>query len=90
MLWCYGQLTDQTDEFGKLVGHKGEVSTIQTKEFDPQGQYKEIVEVVEKIGDGKSRIFKVEHGRTRVEYYVVGFDEKGKKVVGMKAVAVES
>lgn len=66
------------------------MSTVELKEFDPTGQYAEITAVVEKVGDGKSRIFKVERGKTRVEYYVVGFDEKGKKVVGMKALAIES
>ncbi len=84
------KLTNLIDDFGKLVGHKGEVTTLQVKTFDPSGQYKEVLEVVEKVGDGKVRIFKVEHGRTRVEYYVVGLDEKGKKVVGMKALAVET
>ncbi len=64
---------------------------MQRQEFDPRGQYGEIVGAVEKVGDGKARIFRVEHhGRTRVEYFVVGFDEKGKRVVGMKAMAVES
>lgn len=69
------------------------MSTISIKEFDPRGQYTQVVEAVEKVGGGKggkTRVFKVELGRTRVEYYVVGFDEKGGRVVGMKAMAVES
>ena len=41
-------------------------------------------------GDGKARIFRVQHGKTRVVYYVVGLDAKGGKVVGLKAMAVES
>ena len=88
---AFGMLADHlTDEFGKLIGHTGEVSTLQVKTFDPRGQYKQVVEVVEQVGDRKVRIFKVEHGRTRVEYYVVGLDEKGKRVVGLKAMAVET
>ena len=63
---------------------------MQVKEFDPRGQYKEVLEAVEKVGDGKARIFKVEHGRTRVEYYIVGFDELEKRVVGLKAIAIET
>ena len=78
------------DDFGKLIGHKRKVSTVDTKEFDPRGQYKRIVEAVEKVGAGKVRVFKVELGGTRVEYFIVGYDEKGKRVVGMKALAVES
>lgn len=66
------------------------MTTIQAKAFDPRGQYKEVLEAVEKVGNGKFSIFKVEHGRTRVEYYIVGLDKEGGKVVGMKALAVES
>ena len=79
-----------TDEFGELIGHKGDVSTISTKEFDPKGDYKEVLQAVEKAGDGKARIYRLETGKSRAEYYVVGFDEKGGKIVGLKAKAVES
>lgn len=61
-----------------------------TKDFDPQGEYKEVMEAVEKSGDGKTRIYRVEHDRTRMEYYVVGFDKEGGRIVGLKAKAVES
>lgn len=78
------------NEFGELIGHKGDVSTIRTKEFDPKGDYKEVVQAVEKAGDGKARIFRLETGKSRAEYYVVGFDEQEGKIVGLKAKAVES
>ena len=78
------------DEFGELIGVQSEVSTLGSKEFDPQGQYKEVLQVVEKAGDGKARVFKIETGRARAEYYVVGFDEKNGRVVGLKAKSVES
>ena len=80
----------RADEFGELIGHKGDVSTISTKEFDPKGDYKEVLQAVEKAGDGKARIYRLETGKSRAEYYVVGFDEQGGKVVGLKAKAVES
>ena len=79
-----------TDEFGELIGHKGDISTVSTKEFDPKGDYKEVLQGVEKAGDGKTRIYRLEMGKSRAEYYVVGFHEKGGKVVGLKAKAVES
>ena len=60
------------------------------KEFDLKGQYKEVLQAVEKAGDGKARIFRVETGKARVEYYVVGFDKEAGKVVGLKARSVES
>ena len=61
-----------------------------TKEFDPRGQYKNVRQAVEQAGDGKSRIYRVSHGKTRVEYYVVGLDKEKRRVVGLKAKAVES
>ena len=82
--------TISEDEFGKLVDHDSEVSTLATKEFDPQGEYKKVMEAVEQSGDGKTRIYRLEHDRTRLEYYIVGFDKEGGRVVGLKAKAVES
>ncbi|KAL8811812.1 MAG: hypothetical protein Q9200_001510 [Gallowayella weberi] len=78
------------NEFANLIGHDSEVSTMSTIEFDPHGQYKGIFQAVEGAGDGKSRIFRVDHGKTRAEYYVVSLDRQKGKVVGMKASAVES
>ena len=78
------------DEFGELINHKGEVSLISTKDFDPRGQYKEVLRAVQKTGDCKMSIYRIETGKARAEYYVVGLDEKGGRVVGLKAKAVES
>lgn len=49
-----------------------------------------MLEAVETAGDGRARVFRVQHGKTRAEYYVVGLDKKGKRVVGLRAKAVES
>ena len=80
----------RTDEFQALIGHDSEVSTLGAEEFDPKGRYKEVLEAVERAGDGRARVFRVGHGETRAEYYVVGLDREGKRVVGLKAMAVES
>jgi len=78
------------DEFTDLIGHSSNVSTLSAQEFDPKGQYKNVLQAVEKAGDGTARIFRVDHGRTRAEYFVISLDTKGKKVIGLKAKAVES
>ncbi|CAL8580343.1 hypothetical protein XPA_006072 [Xanthoria parietina] len=79
-------------EFAELIGHAPEVTIgrMTPKEFDPQGQYKEVLQAVGNAGDGKSEIYRVGHGKTRVEYYIVGLDKRKGRVVGMKARAVES
>ncbi|KAI4177368.1 MAG: hypothetical protein LQ343_000348 [Gyalolechia ehrenbergii] len=78
------------NELADLIGHDSEVSSMSTKEFDPRGQYKDVLQAVEKAGDGKSRIFRIGHGQTRIEYYVIGLDKEKRRVVGLKAKAVES
>jgi hypothetical protein len=45
---------------------------------------------VKKAGSGQLGFFQVELDATRVEYFVVSVDKKEKRLVGMKAVAVES
>ena len=66
------------------------MASVQAKDFDPQGQYKEVLQAVEGAGGEKAKIFKVQHGRTRVEYYVVALDAENQRVVGLKALAVET
>ncbi|KAF1962967.1 hypothetical protein CC80DRAFT_398714 [Byssothecium circinans] len=72
----------------KLLGHGEAVEEIGVKEWDPKGQYKSVVEAVEKASTGRIKVFRVELEGTRTEYYVVGVKEG--KVVGLKALSVES
>lgn len=85
-----GKNMPSENEFQELIEHDSEVSTLSTKEFDPRGEYTKVMEAVEQSGDGRTRIYRVQHDRTRLEYYVVGFDEEGGRVVGFRAKAVES
>lgn len=81
-----------TDSFAKLVGHTSSVEALSVKDFDPRGEYKDVISAVEKETGGKVKVFRIETDRARVEYYVVGLQDEGgkKKVVGVKAMAVES
>ena len=79
------------EKFKDLVDHEDDVSILAMKEFDANGSYDEVVEAVRKAsGSGDARVYRVKHGKTRAEYYVVALDKKGKRVVGLKAKAVES
>lgn len=78
----------QTGDLKKLLGGEKEV-----EEFTPKGfesQYKKVVDAVEKASGGEVKIFRVTIDGTRAEYYVVGVDEGEGRVVGMKALSVES
>ena len=78
------------DEFQDLIQHDAGVSTLGLDEFDPQGQYKEILEAVNSVGDGKLKVYRVQHGRSRAEYYIVRFEKNGRRIIGFKAKAVET
>lgn len=79
--------------FAKLVHHpdpkKAEVSIIDIGEWDPRGQYKDVVGAVKEASKGSDvRVYRIVRGGTRVEYWVVGIEDG--KLVGVKALAIES
>lgn len=60
-------------------------------EWDSRGQYKDLVDATRKAcAGGDVRVYKVPKGGVRVEYWVVGVQKAEKKLVGVKALAVES
>ncbi|KAI4717704.1 hypothetical protein E4T48_06100 [Aureobasidium sp. EXF-10727] len=79
------------DKFGDLINHSGEVEEISVKDWNVKNHYAEVVEAVKKAGSDKAdvQVFRVAHGSTRCEYYVVAINDEG-VVVGVKAKAVES
>jgi hypothetical protein len=66
------------------------VSVLPVKEFDGKGEYTDIVQAVKAAGDGSVTVFRVEYGKSRVQYFVVSLGEKREKVVGVAVKAVES
>jgi hypothetical protein len=66
------------------------VEELSLKEFDPKGKYQDaVVEKIKSEVDGGSvKVFRVETGKARVEYWVVGI--KDERVLGLRAKAVES
>ncbi|KAH0556666.1 hypothetical protein GP486_005529 [Trichoglossum hirsutum] len=79
------------DEFRDLIKHKAEVSIMNTDEWDPRGDYAYIVGAVqEAAGTREVKVYRVRHGHTRAEYYIVSLDPEGSRIVGLKAKAVES
>jgi len=81
-------LTTILDDMSKLVGKTA--WSISQKQFDPQDRYKKVVDAVKKAGSGELGFFQVDLDHTRVEYFVLSVDKKGKRLIGMKAIAVES
>lgn len=67
---------------------EGEVREMRVGEFDPRGEYGDLVSKVGEVGGGEVKVFRVERGRARCEYWVVTLAEG--KVVGVKVKAIES
>jgi hypothetical protein len=72
-----------------------DIEILDPTKWDSKGQYKDVINVVRKACmGGDVRVYKVALGGIRVEYWVVGVDKTGKdkeaKLVGVKAMAVES
>ncbi|KAI1127560.1 hypothetical protein F5Y10DRAFT_242499 [Nemania abortiva] len=85
------------EEFAALIHHpspfKAEIEIQDPADWDTQGQYAAIVDAVRKAGKGNDvRVYRVAKGGVKVEYWVVTTDGKGKgaRLVGAKALAVES
>ncbi|EHY53420.1 hypothetical protein HRR83_003626 [Exophiala dermatitidis] len=83
------------EEFRKCLGAKGQtagaVEELSAEEFDPRGQYKDIIERVSQAAKEqnlKVKVYRVEISRTRAEYYILTLGEK--MLVGVYVKAVES
>ncbi|KAE8445472.1 hypothetical protein EG329_013362 [Mollisiaceae sp. DMI_Dod_QoI] len=79
--------------FAKLVGYpnpdEADVEIMDIAEWDQQGQYKELVDATREASKGSDvRVYRISKGGSRVEYWVVGLE--GGKLVGVKALAIES
>jgi predicted aspartyl protease len=71
-----------------LLGGEKQVEEVKQKGFETQ--YKAVLDAVKKAGSGEVKVFRVEIDGTRAEYYVVAVDGKEGRVVGLKALSVES
>jgi len=80
-----------TGTLSKLINHSGDVEATDLSTWNVKGQYDEVVDSVKEAAKSKKdvKVFRVAHGQTRCEYYVVALSSDG-HVVGVKAKAVES
>jgi len=83
-------------DFEKVLSHtrhgKGddEVEEINVDDFDPRGDYKEIIRRVEQAGKGTKgvKVFRVQVSSTKVEYYILTIGDRS--LIGVVTKAVES
>lgn len=85
------------EEIAQLVDHwdpaSAEVEIQDPTDWDSNGQYKDIIDAVTKAGKGNDvRVYRIVQDKSRVEYFVVTRlgDGKNARLVGVKALAIES
>ncbi|KAJ9651900.1 hypothetical protein H2198_008829 [Neophaeococcomyces mojaviensis] len=99
VFFSYSATTLPSEEDFRLAlgikGHNaGKIEELSTKDFDPRGEYKAVIDAVGSVGKGKAKgavkVFRVEVDDvgTRVQYYVLTVGER--KLLGVVAKAVES
>lgn len=90
-----GSALPNVAEFAKAIKQETGVEEIGMEDFDPRGEYKDVVDAVRAAAgyrmDGEVRCFRIEGGkRTQVFYYIVGLERERGRLVGFRAVSVES
>lgn len=66
---------------------------MKVSDFDSRGHYEKVVSAIKQAASGENpdiKVFRVKHGSTRAEYYVIALDVDKRQIVGLKAKAVES
>lgn len=76
------------------------IEMLSEKSFDPRKQYSSVIDAVReavaasdsntKESDVDVKIYRVEVGHSRVEYWVVALEGAEERIVGFKAKAIES
>lgn len=92
-----------TAQFSKLISTDKDLSssieTLSATSFDPKNQYASALKAVRAAaaqgsgGDESAvevKVYRVETGKSRFEYYVTALDAGGRLIVGLRAKAIES
>lgn len=84
-----------TVEFANLIQHwdaeNAQVDIMDPVDWDSDGQYANIIDAVTEATRGNDvRVYRVARDLTRAEYWVISRDDKEDRIVGVKALGVES
>jgi hypothetical protein len=88
-------LDDDIVEFAKLIQHwdaeNAQVDIMDPTDWDSEGQYANIIDAVREATRGNDvRVYRVARDLTRAEYWVISRDDEQDRIVGVKALGVES
>ncbi|OTA04421.1 hypothetical protein A9Z42_0050000 [Trichoderma parareesei] len=82
-------------EFAKLIHHwdaeNAQIDIMDPVDWDSEGQYANLIDAVREATKGNDvRVYRVARDLTRAEYFVISRDDEGGRIVGVKALGVES
>lgn len=82
------------EEFAQLINHpapkEASIEISDPVDWDPKGQYTEIIDAVREAGEGNDvRVYRVARGSVKAEYWIITATAD-RRLVGVKALAVES
>ncbi|KAL7937438.1 hypothetical protein V8C35DRAFT_292523 [Trichoderma chlorosporum] len=89
-----GGLPDEV-EFAKLINHwdaeNAQIDIMDPVDWDSQGEYGNVLDAVREATRGNDvRVYRVARDLTRAEYWVISRDDEGGRIVGVKALGIES
>ncbi|KAL7944370.1 hypothetical protein V8C42DRAFT_87105 [Trichoderma barbatum] len=89
-----GGLPDEV-EFAKLISHwdaeNAQIDIMDPVDWDSQGEYGNVIDAVREATRGNDvRVYRVARDLTRAEYWVISRDDEGGRIVGVKALGIES
>ncbi|KAK4067084.1 uncharacterized protein Triagg1_7812 [Trichoderma aggressivum f. europaeum] len=89
-----GGLPDEV-EFAKLINHwdaeNAQIDIMDPVDWDSQGEYGNVIDAVREATRGNDvRVYRVARDLTRAEYWVISRDDEGGRIVGVKALGIES
>ena len=83
-----------------MLQHQQSIEQISQGDFDPRGQYTEVIDAVKQVssGGGSSSggdckevgFYKAVLDHSRIQYLVLGLDAENCRLVGLVALAIES
>lgn len=82
----------ELDEFGGLIGVQSgrEIKELEPNKWDVRGEYKDVIEAVTTASGTAVKVYRVEGDGSRVEYFIVGLNTSEGKILGVKALSIES
>lgn len=79
----------------------GDVKIVPARSFDARDQYRSVFKAILVAAKGAGeetrknaaeylKVYRIQHGKTRLEYWIVGLDGNKGRLLGLKARAVET